>query len=60
MKEPIFYLIVSTRNFMFNYYKMIKEDKIYRFVIEILHQLGNNLCICFRFKVKSFGFLLKR
>ena len=37
---------------------MIKEDKIYRFVIEILHKLGNNLCVCFRLKVKSFGLLL--
>ena len=55
MKE----IILIKGNFMFNCYKMIK-DKIYRFVIEILHQLGNNLCICFRLKVKSFGFLLKR
>jgi len=57
MEETIFILI---SNFIFNCYKMIKEDKIYRFVIEILHQLRNNLCICFRLKVKSFGFLLKR
>lgn len=31
----------------------------YWFVIEILDQLGNDFCICFRLKLESFGHLLK-